>query len=204
MIKTVISNKNSTINHKSRGFTIVELMVGIAILGIITSIALPSLSTFIEKMRVDNQISELNRLVLTARNTAINMGINVTLCPLDNSGTCNNDWTGELSVFIDTSNTDAMGNVLAARKFEGNDKLIKVKSAVTNKDKLQFTGGNNLTYAPTGRLVSATGMFSYCIITDTSLNRGILITASGRAVPTVDGNNDGVDEDRDLNTITCS
>ncbi len=44
---------------KTQGFTLFELLISIAIMGIITSIALPSLSEFLVKMRVDNQVSQV-------------------------------------------------------------------------------------------------------------------------------------------------
>ncbi|MCI2283147.1 prepilin-type N-terminal cleavage/methylation domain-containing protein [Colwellia sp. MSW7] len=68
--------------YRKQGFTLIEIMVAISIVAIMTTIALPSLNTFIVKMRVDNEISELQRLLLTARNLAINTGKNTTVCPL--------------------------------------------------------------------------------------------------------------------------
>mgnify|MGYP000380327780 CR=1 FL=1 len=64
------------------GFTITELLIGIFIIGILTAVAVPSLGSFMLQSRVDNEISELQRLLLTARNSAVNSGKNVTVCPL--------------------------------------------------------------------------------------------------------------------------
>ncbi|MCW8832485.1 MAG: prepilin-type N-terminal cleavage/methylation domain-containing protein [Colwellia sp.] len=77
--------------HPQQGITIIELMVSIAVLGIITAIAMPSLNQFLAGMRVDNEISQLHRLILSTRNTAVSKELNVTLCPLDNTNTCSNN-----------------------------------------------------------------------------------------------------------------
>ena len=96
---------------KSLGFTLIELLIGIAILGIIIAISLPSFSSFLVKTRVDNEISELHRLVSNARNAAINSGKNVTLCPLSSVNKCGTNWQDELSVFANSENTSANNSV---------------------------------------------------------------------------------------------
>ena len=85
-------------SEKLNGFTIPELMIGIAIVGILTTIALPQINDFTVSLRVDREISELNRLILTARNGAINSGNNVIICPL--SPKCSANWHNKISVFI--------------------------------------------------------------------------------------------------------
>jgi len=65
--------------YRKNGFTIIELMVGVAMLGILVSIALPSLNNFTVKMRVDDEISQIHRLLLTARNIAVSMEQPVTI-----------------------------------------------------------------------------------------------------------------------------
>lgn len=68
-----------------QGFTLIELLISVSIIGVLMMVALPNLSSYLVKSRVDNEISELHRLILTARNAAINSGKNVTLCPLSSS-----------------------------------------------------------------------------------------------------------------------
>ena len=121
------------------GFTLVELMVGIAIIAILMAVALPNLNDYIIKSRVDNEISELQRLILTARNTAINSGRNVTLCPLSSANTCSTNWGNELTVFTNTA--------LETTYTPATEQIIKVKEKVSNNDVLTFNQAS-LIYTP--------------------------------------------------------
>ncbi|MBA6391649.1 GspH/FimT family pseudopilin [Colwellia sp. BRX10-3] len=182
-----------------KGFTIVELLVGIAIIGILTAIASPSLSQFMVQSRVDNEVSEIHRLILAARSSAINSGRNVTLCPLSGT-TCSANWQNELSVFINSDNTLANNNSFVS----ANEELIKVKGKINTGDKLQFSQ-NLIIFAPTGRLISGgNGNFSYCPKGNNDLSRGVEISLSGRIYATSDTDNDGKDENRNGTEVNCS
>lgn len=187
--------------HNKQGFTLVELMVAIAVVAILSAIALPSMSNFLVKMRVDNEISEMQRLLLTARNMAINTGKYTTVCPLDASGGCSADmWQDEISIFTNEINTLANGNVFAA-----NDELVKIKEAIKSGDKLEFTD-ESVIYTPSGRILTptVTRIFSYCPKGEPDRSRGIDISISGRSYTSSDTDKDDKDEDRNGNEIVCS
>ena len=197
MIKYQLNKQ--TINKRIKGFTITELLIGIAIVGILMAIASPSLNRFMVQSKVDNEISELHRLLLSARNSAINTGKYVTICPL-NGTNCTANWENELSVFVNSDNTLANNIVYNA----ANEELIKVKSQVSDSDTLNFSQ-NVIIFAPTGRLVSGgNGNFSYCPTGYTDLSRGVEISLSGRVYATADTNNDGKDNNRSGTIVTCS
>jgi len=186
-----------TLKHK--GFTLVETLVAIAILISLTSIALPSFADFIIKIRVDNEISSLNRLIFVARNTAININQTVTLCPLDNENTCKNSWQDMLSVFVDPNNNKIF-------EPEAGETLISVKSAITNKDKLQYGKTRvGVTYAATGHLSGwgQNATFKYCPNGHINLSRGIVIATSGRAYQSNHDNKKQVDITRSGKKIIC-
>jgi len=191
--------KKLTTRKHVKGFTITELLIGIAIIGILTAVAGPSLGKFITQSRVDNEVSEIHRLILSARNSAINSGKSVTLCPL--SGTsCSTNWQNELSVF---SNSDS---TLANNKSydSANEEVIKVKGKIASGDTLEFSQ-NIIIFAPTGRLTSGgNSKFSYCPKDNTGLSRGVEVSLSGRVYVTSDTDNDNKDENRDGTEVTCS
>lgn len=182
-IKTSTSKKRLTFKVVA-GFTLIELMVGVAMMGIIAAIALPNLGDFLLRMRVDNEVSEMQRLILTTRNTAINMGETTTLCPLV-SNACTTNWEGELSVFIDLNDNNQL---------DANETLVKVKEAIHQSDRLEYSNNNPVTYEATGLISTANGNFSYCPEEEAQFNRGIIIGASGRASVSSDLDGDDIDE----------
>jgi len=192
-------NIKSSLLPAKKGFTLVELMVAVAVLAILTMVALPSLSDFSVRMRVDNEISELNRLLLTARNVAINEGVNVTVCPLV-AKTCTTSWGKELSVF-----TDFDGDGVYEPTATPAERIIKVKSAIKTNDKLQYSK-SSVMYASTGLLASTAAItpLSYCPYGNANRSRGIMVSSSGRIYSTSDTDNDDKDEDRSGNEVVCS
>lgn len=179
------------------GFTLIELLVALAILVSLTAIAVPNLTDFTVKLRVNNQITAINRLLLVARNTAINANQTVTLCPLDSANKCSNKWHNELSVF-----TDINGN----QQLDLNDKVISIKAKINNGDKLQYgKTRTGLTYASTGHLSGwgQNATFSYCPKNHADKSRGVVVAVSGRIYRSFNNASNANDQNRSGRKITC-
>ncbi len=183
----------------TRGFTLLELMVSVTIVGVLSAIAIPNFTDFIVKMRVDNEISQLYRLLFIARNTAINTRRTVTVCPLSNLGQCDTDWQKQLSAFIDIN---------ANKIYEPNlnERVIKSIAAVRQGEKLHYgLRRNGVIYAPTGRLAGwgSNGTFRYCPKDHLDKTRGIRVATSGRLYVSSDTDHDNKDEDRSGRELRC-
>lgn len=83
---------------KSRGFTLIELMVTIVVAGILLSIAIPSFQNFIIDSRLNAAATELADAVRLARSEAIKRSRPIVLCKVAPaaSETCvtSNNWGG--------------------------------------------------------------------------------------------------------------
>ncbi len=120
------------LNKKNTGFTLIEMMVTIAIVGTFASIAVPSFSQLIESNRISTATNELVANLLLTRSEALKRSNSVTLCASTNQATCSGttDYSKGWIVFLDC---DANGAITAAAidcdndgTADDNETLIKV------------------------------------------------------------------------------
>ena len=83
-----------------KGFTLIELMVVIALFGILASLAIPSFTGSIQKSKADTEVSDLMRGLNYARLEAIDRGVTTRIRP-KNASTV---WTTDLAVYDGTGN----------------------------------------------------------------------------------------------------
>lgn len=77
--------RNAGIARKHRGFTLMELMLSIAVLGILTAVAVPSFTQMINRNRLASQSNELLAAIQYARMEAIRTSARVTFCGTDDA-----------------------------------------------------------------------------------------------------------------------
>ncbi len=122
-----------------RGFSLVELMVAVAIVVIIGGIAAPSFVNLIRSNRVTSAGNELVALMQVARAGAISNRATATLCPSTNGSTCAAT-TGNRWIAIVTK--AGVPNVLR-------DSTLSSGVTVTASPNLSGAG-NKLTFTPNG------------------------------------------------------
>ena len=85
----------------SVGFTIVELMVALAVLAILATVTAPSYSNLIRESRVNSQASEIINLLRLARSEAMSHKTDTFVCGFITSGDkaqCITDYSGGIRV----------------------------------------------------------------------------------------------------------
>lgn len=95
--------------RSSKGFTVIEFLVALTLVGISISMALPMLRQF----SINNQLVSANNTIVTglnlARSTAISTGDDITICPSADGASCAQDsWDKGWIVFNDADNDGAV------------------------------------------------------------------------------------------------
>jgi type IV fimbrial biogenesis protein FimT len=75
------------------GFTLVELLVGIAIIGILSAFAVPAFNNFMVNERVKNAALDVTSSLVVARSEAIKQNGTVTVTSLSGNTAWTNGWT---------------------------------------------------------------------------------------------------------------
>lgn len=93
-----------------RGFSLLEVMVVVAILAILAALAGPSFTPMIERWRVRDATESLQSTLYYARSEAIKRGGNVVIKTTDGA-----NWNSGWSVFYDTNNDAAQATCNATK-----------------------------------------------------------------------------------------
>ncbi|MCK4493005.1 MAG: GspH/FimT family pseudopilin [Methylococcales bacterium] len=161
---------------KHNGFTLIELLVTVSILGILTSMGLPSFMGTINSTRLTTKANTLVTSLNFARSESIKRNTSIYVANTEGSG---QQWENGWVVFVDMN---------ANKMFDKNtDLLLKEYPALESSYTLR-TGGNIknwLVYKPTGLYQTSTGRlndsFSLCTVNkDTKNSRKITLNSIGR------------------------
>lgn len=86
-----------------RGFTLVEVMITTATLGVVLALGVPAFASLSERASTESQFGALTVALAKARIAAITRGHPVTMCPSRDGNTCRTDlvWDGGWIVYDD-------------------------------------------------------------------------------------------------------
>lgn len=108
--------QNSTLRSKSTGFTLLELMVAIAVAAILITVSAPSFRSIIQNNRLVGQSNEMVTAFQVARSEALKRNRPVIICPSSDGTGCGTAWTDGWIVAEDTagagSATVTVGNMI--------------------------------------------------------------------------------------------
>ena len=180
------------------GFSLIELLVTIAIVSILITIAMPSYRSFIQRYHMKTEVDKWLLVLNLARQAAISSGNIVTLCPSSNGHSCSKSWQNGAILFIDNNRDHVRDNT---------ELLLQVVAKVKNKQVITwraFQNRNYIQFQQNGFTWDQNGTFRVCA-NEPSLkfNRALIVTRSGRIRLSSDSNGDSVHEDAAGDDISC-
>ncbi|MDH5370429.1 MAG: GspH/FimT family pseudopilin [Gammaproteobacteria bacterium] len=114
---------------KNHGFTLIELIITLAVVSIVLMTGIPALNQMTDSNRLVTQINSIAGSLALARSEAIKTGSVVTVCASSDAATCNVDtWESGWIVFTDKNKDNAINS--------STDYLIKIQG--------QLNGGTTL------------------------------------------------------------
>ena len=141
--------------QKLRGFTLIEVLVTIAIVAILVRLAAPSFKSMIQSNTMSSNVNSFLADVRYARSEAIKRGGNVVMCRSDapeaaspacgsGSGPGTNGWVSGWFIFHDLDKSNA---------WNSGEPLLRVQAPITAMDSIVAAGATNkLIFKVTGRL----------------------------------------------------
>lgn len=142
---------------KNKGFTLIELMVTVAIVGILLGLGVPSLTNYLKDRRIENQTRALFARFQAARYEAVSRG---QIVALEQTG-------GSLRMFVDVNGD---GN------FDGGDTLLKLWDDDFAGIDVDVTDDLSLISFRANGMLNSGGIIQLALCDDRGVNSGQLLT----------------------------
>lgn len=180
------------------GFTLVELLIVITLIGLIATFAIPSMDKLLSKSHRHSAVSDMVTLINLTRNTAIMEQRTVTMCPLGQTNRCIDHWnTLPITVFRDPD---------ANRELAHEDDIVRVKNLANGGTwKANNANRSYFRFFSSGMASYAIGNMIWCPENgDSFVAAQVVINMGGRPRLSEDRNGDGMLEDANGNTVVCN
>jgi type IV fimbrial biogenesis protein FimT len=185
---------------KQHGFTIIELLVTLAILALLVGIGLPSMQETVKQNRIQGILENFSTAIKYTRSEAVGQRANVSICASSNQSSCTGSWQQGWIIFSDV---DGAGDFDS-----GTDTLLRVGEAIETGYTLSFdysSSPTSITFSGRGSTTGHTGTIKLCEPGKVAkYARGIILQRTGSLRFSVDSDLDGIYEDAGGTDFSCN
>jgi len=193
------------------GFNIIELMVVMAIITIMATVAIPSFMTMSRDNRLAVRYNDFLGALNLARNEALTRGRSVTICKWGVNDDCNGqEWEDGWIVFVDI-NKDGIVNDNERPVIRIYPPLSKNQGGSKTTLRTTDTTASLIVFNPQGMLSNEKppqyvdpGLLIFCDNRGASHARGLILSRSGQARVARDSDNDGIRDNNGTNLVCPS
>lgn len=197
--------KNSELNRWQQAFTLLELMLTLAIITILATLSLPALYLTEEK-EAGNIFLQMTALLSGARAAAISRHSSIVICPGSTAESCDGNWTAGVLVFIDNNQNRQLDQdeSLIEHKVWGAD-LTSARGALRGTLRWRVFGNRpSILISPLGEIDGQSGSLTWCPPAGSSVPaHQMVLNTSGRIRLATDENGDGLREDSQGRPLSC-
>jgi type IV fimbrial biogenesis protein FimT len=175
--------QDASLEDGQRGMTAIELLAALAIVAILSALAVPAFRDFMQNNRAAEQSNALVGALALARNEAVTRGVPVSVCASTDGESCDLSgglftfWTPGWIVFTDASGN--LGDVDDAA--DPPDTVLRAMPALSGEAMLA-SNRNFVSYTPSGFLSGGQVTFALSVPDCTgNQNRQIVVNPQGRA-----------------------
>ena len=164
---------NSDIKRTANGFTLLELLVTIAVAAILLAIAIPSYRSVVQRNAMAATVNDLVGDLNYARSQAVTRGRRVYVCKSSGNASCagGGDWSQGWIVYAPEPDNDTPKR----------DNILRVRSALEGQ--IVITGNNNVEsrvfFDSNGFAMGSIGTLT-ATAESTTQNTEVVISSSGR------------------------
>lgn len=159
----------------ARGFSLLELATSLLIAITLLGVGVPAWQQLSDRNAISNSRTLLMGAMALARQSAIDSGYYITLCPSNENQLCSGDYTDWHSgaiLFVDDN---------ANRQLDSGERLVRTIGAQPRVVIQSSSGRRSIRYSPDGSAWGSNLTLRFCLPDGTPLNRAIILYGSGRA-----------------------
>ncbi|WP_146910609.1 GspH/FimT family pseudopilin [Arenimonas daejeonensis] len=166
---------------RSAGFTLVELMITIAVLAVVLAVAVPSFQGVINRNRLVSAANEAVGVLQIARMEAIRRNARVEICPSTNGAACSGSNWARMIVRVASS-----GEVVRDVQVVGQGISVKGSENAATNNRIAFSSDG---FARVGSGTATSGGLSVCSskLPDAENTRDVLVAVSRVSVTARNG-----------------